>query len=108
MKNGIINLNTDRAKSLGFTSDKFHGYLWKEGNFIIISLIESIKEGRGYLTALFDTIESKGYCVVIPNPLDRLKAICRNRGMELTRIRYHGRPSWAMVNKKDFKTKLKK
>ena len=81
MRNGIINLNTDRAKSLGFTRDKFHGYLWKDDKYIWISTIISLNPGKGNLLALLDSIESNGFTLIIPTPSIRMKAICRKRGM---------------------------
>ena len=109
MKNGIINLNTDRAKSLGFTRDKFHGYLWKQGNFITISLIESIDPGKGHLSTFFDNIENKGYCLIVPTPSNRMKVICERRGMILMLlmpVETGGDCLEAMVKKNDYEAKL--
>ena len=111
MKNGIINLNTNRAKSHGFTSDKFHGYLWKRDILIWISNITSIAPGKGNIRALFDNIEKAGYCLMVPTPSNRMKAICERRGMILMLlmpIETGGDCLEAMVNKKDYEAKLKK
>jgi hypothetical protein len=41
MTDGIINIDTEPAKRLEFTSDKFNpaSYLWKTGDTIVISFI---------------------------------------------------------------------
>ena len=81
IKDGIINLNTTRGKMFGFTSDLFFGYLWKLGDVIMISFIESRQEKKGNLRALFDHIEARGFTVAVPTPSSRMRAICRKRGM---------------------------
>ena len=82
IKDGIIRVDSQLGQELGFTKDKFSpdSYLWKDGDRIIISLIFSIKEGEGYLSELFDTIESMGYRVAVPTPLARMQAILINKG----------------------------
>lgn len=77
---GIINLDSDFAKKIGFTSDKFAGYLWKKGNRIIISTIFSIEEGKGNLKSLFAEIESFGFKVIVPTPLPLMESILRRWG----------------------------
>jgi len=77
-----IVLDTPFAKELGFTSDKFDGYLWRKDNYIIISFIISLKEGQGNLSNLFKTIQSKGYGIKIPTPFARMKAICIIKGFK--------------------------
>ena len=48
---GIIPMDCELAKELGFTSDKFESfsYLWKQGEYILISMIESKEKNKGYL-----------------------------------------------------------
>jgi len=82
MTDGIIILNSDRGKEFGFTSDKFGGWLWKTGDEILISFIESYKQGKGNLRALFDKIVEKGYGIVVPTPFARMEMICKKYGME--------------------------
>ena len=81
MKDGIINLGTSEAEQLGFTPDKFFGYLWKTGDVIMISFIESKHEGKGNLRGLFDQIEASGFQVAVPTPSNRMRTICERRGM---------------------------
>ena len=83
MKDGLIDLGTPRADELGFTSELFDGYLWKHGNNIIISFIDSKHPGKGNLKRLFDGIEAKGFAIAVPTPSRRMHAICLKRGMAL-------------------------
>ena len=78
---GIIKLDGKRGKRLGFTSDLFDGYLWKQAKRITISFIISLQEGRGHLKTLFDRIESLGYTIAVPTPSNRMRMICEKRGM---------------------------
>lgn len=80
MKDGIIELDTDRGKELGFTSDKYGGYLWKQGNYIMLSMINS----KGYLLNLFNAIKKKGYGVKVPTPLGRMEKIVQLKGFKRT------------------------
>lgn len=86
LKDGIIELDSDFGKEFGFTADKFFGWLWKQSNFIWISFIESKYEGKGNLRKLFDTIEEKGFEIIVPTPSQRMQMICEKRGMKLQMI----------------------
>jgi len=80
MKDGIIKLDTDRGKQFSFTSDKYSGYLWKIGNYIIISFIES----KGYLLNLFNAILRKGYGIKVPTPSVKMEKILKLKGFSKT------------------------
>jgi len=80
----IIDLDTPFANKLGFTSDKFEGYLWKSGNYIVISFIISLQEGQGNLSNLFKTIESKGFGIKVPTPFARMKSILMEKEFKKT------------------------
>lgn len=82
MKNGIIILDSDRAKELGFTSDKFGGWLWKKDDEIMISFIESHNQGKGNLKTLFDKIIEMGFSICVPTPFARMEMICNKYGMK--------------------------
>jgi len=84
MKDGIIKLNTDRGKKFGFFSDLFFGYLWKRGDYIIISFIESLHEGQGNLSKLFSSILDEGYGIKVPTPFARMEKILRLKGFKQT------------------------
>ncbi len=80
MEDGIINLDSDRGKQFGFTSDKYFGWLWKKGDYIIISFIES----KGYLLNLFNAILKAGYGIKVPTPFARMQKILELKGFKKT------------------------
>jgi hypothetical protein len=79
---GIIELDTDRAKPFQFTSDRFEAgsYLWKLGDSIIVSFIAS--QTRGNFRQLVQAILDSGHTVEIPTPLDRMSEIVKKNGYE--------------------------
>lgn len=85
MKDGIINLDSKNGNKLGFTSDNFDGYLWKQGDDIWISVIISKNSGKGNLSRLFKAILHKGYNIKVPTPFSKMEAILRNHGFEFTK-----------------------
>ncbi|MFA5313473.1 MAG: hypothetical protein WC375_09200 [Methanomassiliicoccales archaeon] len=74
---GIIELDSPLGKELGFTSDKFDGWLWKRGREISISMIISKEEGKGNFKALCERILAVGFAVLIPTPMGRMEGIVR-------------------------------
>jgi hypothetical protein len=81
-KNGLIELDSKLGKEIGFTSNLFEGYLFKVNKSIYISLIVSKKEGKGNLTKLFNKILEKGYKIMVPTPLGKMKEIVKSKGFE--------------------------
>lgn len=79
-----IDLDTPEACEIGFTSDKFEGYLWQDGKYIIISSIKSLQPRQGHLNALFANIQGKGWGIKVTNPLPVMEAICKKKGFTLT------------------------
>jgi len=80
-EDGVIHLDSDLGKLLGFTSDRFgsESYLWKLNGAIVISLITlSLKTGN--FRELVEKILENGFRVEIPTPLDRMKAIVEKCG----------------------------
>lgn len=75
---GQINLDDDSAKIIGFTSDRFDGYLWRSGAAIIISFIAS--RARGNFRALVERIVELGLRVDVPTPLGRMESIVVRNG----------------------------
>jgi len=84
MKQGIINVNTDRGKVFGFTSDKYvwTSYLWAKDNRITISFIETKEQGKGYLSELFNNIKKAGYQIAVPTPFPRMQNIIEKKGFK--------------------------
>ncbi|MCK4529398.1 hypothetical protein KAW18_18695 [candidate division WOR-3 bacterium] len=83
---GIIELDTEFAKLIGFTSDKFDdiSYLYQEGNYIFISMIKSIDKHKGNLTKLFDAIQREGYEIKVPRPFPLMELILIRKGFRKT------------------------
>jgi hypothetical protein len=81
----IVHLDSKFGKVIGFTSDRFEtmSYLWvyPKKKTVWISFIMSIESHKGYLRSLFDTIEEKGYKIIVPTPFPRMEDICLKRGM---------------------------
>jgi len=82
MTDGIIQPDSARGKALGFTSDRFSGWLWKEPGAVIISFIESRQ--RGNFRDLVHRIHAKGWTVKVPTPLGRMQKIVRKNGYRRT------------------------
>ncbi len=82
--NGIINLDSEKAKEFGFTSDRFEdiSYLWEDNNIIWISFIMSKEQGKGYLRELFKNIKQKGYKIYVPTPFPLMERICLKYGFK--------------------------
>jgi hypothetical protein len=80
MTDGIIELDSPVAVALGFTSDKFGGYLWKKGSTITISFISSLTPGRGDFSTLIKNMLSAGYRIVVPTPLAQMEQILKKWG----------------------------
>ncbi len=81
---GKIDLDSEIGKALGFTSDKFAGWLWKDGAKILISFIESIQAGKGNLSKLFDAIEGAGFKVAVPTPMHDMREILIRKSFKMT------------------------
>jgi hypothetical protein len=82
MNDGRIAVDSNYAKELGFTSDKFtrDSYLWKSGDRIMISLIVSRHPGQGHLSELFAAIEARGLRVAVPTPSADMRRILKQKG----------------------------
>jgi hypothetical protein len=72
---GIIEIDTDSGKQLGFTSDRFfpQSYLWRTGNTITISFI--MAKQKGMFRQLINAILEKGFDFEIPTPSGRMREI---------------------------------
>lgn len=82
LSDGPILLDSDRAQSLGFTSDKFDGYLWKIQDAILISFI--VSKQRGNFRQLVQRIHQLGLTVKVPTPLGRMQEILLKNGYQHT------------------------
>lgn len=79
---GIIDLDSDFAKEIGFTSDKFDGYLWgwSKENKITISFIESLHPRKGNFRKLFENIEKITDKIHVPCPSEKMRQIIEKNG----------------------------
>ena len=83
---GEIFLDSPFAKEIGFTSDVFEGmsYLWKTGEYIIISAVWVKEERKGNFTKLTDKIFSLGYKIKVPTPFPKMVAWLKKNSFHLT------------------------
>jgi len=77
---GIIQPDTAFAYKVGFTSDKFEGWLWKSERTIIVSMIISKHEGRGKFRAMINKIKALKYDIFISTPSTRMREIALRNG----------------------------
>ncbi len=84
MEDGIINIDTDRAKTFNFSSNDFEKvtYLWKVDDTIMISFIISKRSGEGNFGKLLKNITDKGYFIAVPTPSNKMIAILEKKGFK--------------------------
>ena len=83
-KDGIILPDSEFGRRIGFTSDKFYGYLWKRGDSIYISMIVSKKPMQGNFSRFIDNILRLGYKVKVPTPIGIMPLILAKKGFKKT------------------------
>ncbi len=78
---GIIHLDSDLGRLLGFTSDRFaeDSYLWKLNGAIIVSMI-TLSLRTGNFRELVEKILENGFRVEIPTPIGRMREIVEKCG----------------------------
>ena len=104
MSDGIIELDSEFGKKIGFTSDKFNGYLWKEGNEITISFIISKDEGQGNFSNLIRGIAEKGYAIAVPTPLGTMTTILSKLGFKRDEQFEDEMEIWRLTQKQKVRT----
>lgn len=79
MNDGMIKIDSEDGKTLGFTSDKFHkhSWLWKVGTAMYVSFVASVRPKQGDFRRLVGDLLAQGYTVKIPTPLGRMSLIVR-------------------------------
>ena len=82
LPDGQIDPDSEAGKLIGFTADKFEGWLWKSGDRVMISMIISLQPGKGNLSALFAAIEALGLRVAVPAPFAHMREILRRKGFK--------------------------
>jgi len=88
MTDGIINIDTEPARLLEFTSDKFNpaSYLWKTGDTIVISFI--MAKIKGAFSQLIKNITAQGFYFEIPTPSSRMREIGEKQGWHYCQIEH--------------------
>lgn len=83
--NESIEAGSEYANSLGFTSDKFEGYLWQKNETeIMLSLIMSLKPHRGNFSHFVRGLIKRGFIVKVPTPFPQMKLILEYMGFKPT------------------------
>lgn len=75
MTGGMVSVDSELGKALGFTSERFtpNSYLWLSGDRLMISLIVAQQKGRGDFSRLLTAIEARGLKVAVPTPLATMR-----------------------------------
>lgn len=83
LKEGIIRIGKAPA-AWNFNAERFAGdsYLWKTGDRIMVSFIESKKKGQKYFSELVKAIEADGLKVAVPTPLGQMVEILTKWGFK--------------------------
>lgn len=81
---GKIDPDSPQGQRLGFTSDKFAGYLWGDGDRIWISAIMSLQPEQGNFSRLLQAIEALGYSIAVADPLPKMLYILQRKGFKPT------------------------
>ncbi len=68
------------ADSVGFTAERFDGYLWVTGNVCWLSLVVSRQPGLGHLSEVLRRLAVAGFEIRVPNPSDDMQAILVRKG----------------------------
>ena len=77
----LIAIDSPYAQALGFTSDKFIGYLDERPiNVMNIPLIESRQRFNGDLSRFLDVLSGYGYTVRVVNPSVTMRSVLRAKG----------------------------
>lgn len=79
---GIVELDSFVGKMIGFTTDRFDGYLWKNYDSITISFIASKQKGN--FRQLVERILELGLAVEVPTPLPNMRRIVEKNGYVMT------------------------
>lgn len=80
----MIGLDSDFGKEIGFTSDKFEGWMWRKGEEIYISFIKSIEPNKGNLKSLINKILKRGFTVKVPTPMGLMALLVIKWGFKRT------------------------
>jgi len=100
---GVFSFGHPLAEKIGFTEDKFYGWLGRKDGYIYISFIISKQPNKGQLSNLFDNILKLGYGIKVPTPFAKMKQICKTKGFKKT-IEYSEKMGNVEIWKKEVNT----
>ena len=89
MSDEMIALGSDLADELGFTAEKFEGWLWEKEGAIVVSFIVSKQPGKGHFGELLDAIWQRGLVAQVPTPLGQMIPILEAKGFEQKAYRHN-------------------
>lgn len=68
------------ATVVGFTAERFDGYLWLSSAVCWLSLVVSREPGRGHLSEVLRRLTACGFEIRVPNPTVDMRAILALKG----------------------------
>lgn len=80
----IVDPDSEFGKKIGFTSDKFKGYLTRLQEYVVISLLMSKQPNQGNVRNLFEAIKREGFKIKVPCPIGRMFYIVKKNNFKLT------------------------
>lgn len=78
--NYIIRPDGRHADLFGFTSDKFDGWMWREGGVIVLTLVISKSSTKDALKDLVNRILEEGFTIKIRAPLAPMRKFAEKNG----------------------------
>lgn len=77
--------------SIGWTPDKFSGYLYKYKCIIWIAVVRSVNRCNGDFSRFFKSLVATGYIVKIVDPFMSMEKICIRWGLTPSVENFNGR-----------------
>lgn len=71
---------TSTAERLGFTHNRFKGYIYLTGGCVWVSLVESKAPKKGHFSSFIRGLVAKGYTVKVPCPIGEMPSILKHLG----------------------------
>lgn len=79
-QDGFRPAGSEFANQVGFTSERFDGYLWEDKDTCYLSLVISKQPGQGHLSEVLSALTKLGYTVKVPNPIGTMQNILIKKG----------------------------
>lgn len=68
------------CESIGFTPEKFDGYVFEDGKVCWLSLVIAKNPGHGHFSDVLDSLDKKGMEVRVPTPSLHMQTILSAKG----------------------------